>query len=44
MLEQITWRVCGVSILGDVKNSAGHNLEPSVLFDSALSGEGVGLG
>lgn len=37
MLEQIAWRVCGVSIHGDVQNSAGHNPEPPALFDSALS-------
>lgn len=43
MLEQMAWRVCGVSFRGDVQNLTGHNPEPPALFDSALS-ERVGLG
>ena len=40
-LEQVAWKGCGVSILGDIQNPAGHG-QPA-LAKPALS-RGVGLG
>lgn len=42
-LEQIAWRVCGVSILGEVQNLTGHNPKTPAQLDTALSGK-TGLG
>lgn len=42
-LEQIAWRVCEVSILGEVQKLTGHYPEPAAPFDTALNGK-TGLG
>lgn len=37
MLQEDAQKCCGVSVHGDIKNSAGHGLEQPTLADPALS-------